>query len=213
MAMKKGGRMAEYEHRQDAANDAGDEERSLVGVVAEFDTVEAVMAAAKAVRDAGYKYFDVHSPFPIHGIDAAMGIKTTVLPWIVLICGLGGIVMGLTLTIYTMGSYVDIPAMPEPLKGYEYLVSGKPHNSLPAWIPVVFECCILFSAFGAVFGMFLLNRLPLLYHPVFRSGRFRRVTDDRFFVFVESRDEKFDADDTAKLLRDKGALSIEQIED
>ena len=187
----------------------------LFGIIAEFDDVTTVTAAARACREAGYRRFDVHSPFPIHGIDEAIGIRPTILPWIVLACGLAGLVGGLALCLFTMATEIDLPGpgLADNMIGYPFLISGKPFASLPAFIPVVFETTILLSAFGAVFGMFLLNKLPLLSHPLFRSDRFRRATDDRFFLAVEARDGKFDPHRTAAFLREHGASTTELVEE
>jgi len=158
-----------------------------------------VMAAARKVRDAGYERWDVHSPFPIHGIDNAMGIRPTILPYLVLGGGLAGLAGGLGLAWYT-NAY-----------DYPFFISGKPVFSLPANIPVIFETTVLLAAFGAVFGMLLLNRLPKLHNPLFRSERFVRVTDDRFFVVISTADPNFDATETRRLLEQAGALSIEEV--
>lgn len=173
----------------------------LVGLLAEYESVDAVVNAAGKVRNAGFSRWDVHSPFPIHGIDHVMGIRPTVLPWIVLGGGLSGLIGGLVLQWYC--------------NAYDYpiIISGKPFWSLPANIPVIFECTVLLSALTAVFGMFSLNRLPQLYNPLFKSERFRRVTDDRFFIVVDASDRRFDEAETAKLLQDSGAVAIERIED
>lgn len=186
---------------------------ALHALIAEYDNVDAVMHAARKVRDAGYQRFDVHTPFPIHGIDPAMGIKPTILPWIVLLCGITGGTTGIILTHYTMGVTVDWNWLLESLKGYQFPISGKPLWSTPAFIPVIFELTILFSAFGAVFGMYLLNKLPLLYNPLFKSERFRRATNDRFFVVIERRDAKFDRRATEELLKSTGPLSIEAVDE
>jgi hypothetical protein len=185
----------------------------LVGLLGEFTTVDDVMAAATRCRDLGFRHWDVHSPFPIHGIDRAMGNKMTILPWIVLLCGLTGMATGLALTIFTMASDFGIPSPWGPIRGYPFMISGKPLVSLPAFIPVIFELTILFSAFGAVFGMFLLNRLPLLYNPKFKVPAFARATADRFFVAIDARDEQFDANKTAALLRELGAVSVAEVRD
>jgi hypothetical protein len=187
--------------------------KRVYGLMAEFDTVAGVVEAAAAVRDAGYRKFDVHSPFPIHGIDEAMGIKSTFLPWVTLIVGLTGTIAGAGLAIYTMGIYPDIAALPEMLKGYEYLISGKPSISLPAYIPVIFETTILAAAIATVVGMYLLNKLPMLYHPLLAKKAFRRATSDRFYLVIESRDQKYDPDRTADFLRDQGALGVEVVEE
>jgi len=189
----------------------------LHGIIAEFETVNDIMHASKKVRDEGFKYWDVHSPFPVHGIDAAIGIRPTILPWIVLACGLTGMIVGLLLTLGTMATdWIDLPGLPgaaAPIRGYRFLISGKPFNSLPAFIPVVFETTILLSAFGAVFGMLGLNRLPKLYNPLLKSNNFRRSTADRFFIEVQARDARFDKDKTAEFLKGLGAVSVELIED
>jgi Alternative complex III, ActD subunit len=189
----------------------------LHGIIAEFETVNDIMHAAKKARDEGYKYWDVHSPFPVHGIDSAMGIRPTILPWIVLICGMTGTVVGLSLALGTMATdWSDLPGLPgaaAPIRGYRFLISGKPFNSLPAYIPIIFETTILLSAFGAVFGMLLLNRLPKLYNPLLKSMNFRRSTADRFFIEVQARDPRFDQEKTAEFLKGIGAVSVELIED
>jgi hypothetical protein len=95
---------------------------------------------------------------------------------------------------------------------YTFLISGKPLFSWPAFVPVTFELGVLFSAFGAVFGMFALNRLPQLYHPLFQSERFERVTDDRFFISIESADPNFDSEKTVDFLKSIGALEVELID-
>jgi Protein of unknown function (DUF3341) len=173
----------------------------LTGLLGEFTDVTGVVEAAKKTRAAGYKVWDVHSPFPIHGIDAVIGIRPTILPWLVLGGGLVGLMTGLGLQWFT--NTFDYP----------YLVSAKPLFSLPADIPVIFECTVLFSALTAVFGMLALNRLPLLYNPLFKSARFKRVTDDRFFIWIDATDVKFDEKSTAEFLTSAGAASVERIED
>lgn len=184
----------------------------VFGIVAEFDNTTDVMAATRAAYDAGYRKMDVHSPFPIHGIDEALGVKPTILPWIVLFMGLCGMATGIFLTTFTMTDWLPQPEfVPENFHGYQYLISGKPFNSFAAFIPVIFELTIMFSAYTAVFAMFLLNKLPLLYHPLFNSKNFRRATQDRFFLAIESQDRHFDADATNTFLKDHKALSTELI--
>ncbi len=149
------------------------------GVLAEFDTDEAIMEAATKVRDAGFTRWDCHTPFPVHGLDGAMGIRQTILPWLVLGAGLTG-VCAACLMQWWMNA-VD----------YQFVVSGKPMWSLPANVPIMFEVMVLFSGLTAFGAMFALNGLPLWYKPQFRSERFRRVTDDKFFVWVDARDPKY----------------------
>ena len=173
----------------------------LVGLMAEFDSVDAVYVAAQHVRAEGYLRWDVHAPFPIHGIDAAMGVRPTILPWLVLGGGIFGLVGGLVLQWWTNAH------------DYPFLISGKPLWSLPANIPIIFECTVLVASLTAVFGMLGLNRLPQLYNPLFKSERFRRVTNDRFFIVIDASDPEFDETDTANMFKELGALSVETIED
>ncbi|QQE13127.1 DUF3341 domain-containing protein [Planctomycetota bacterium] len=186
----------------------------VVGIIGEFDDVDVLMRAAKQMRDKGFNRWDIYSPFPIHGIDDAMGIKSTILPWIVLICGLSGLMAGIGLTIFSMSTDFYTPLMPgTEVVGYKFIISGKPFNSLPAWIPVIFELTILLSAFAAVFGMFILNKLPMLYNPLFKVDRFIRATDDRFFIGVECKDKQYDRKETEALLKKLGATAVDEIVD
>lgn len=183
----------------------------MVGLLAEFADVGLVVDAARTVRDAGYERFDVHSPFPIHNIDKAMGAPRTILPWLTLGGGIAGFFAGLTLVWWTNATTAE--GVATSFQGYKYLISGKPIFSLPANIPIIFETTVLFAAFAAVLGMFGLNKLPMLYNPLFHSERFRRATDDRFFVFILADDPAFDYRATADLLRDLGAAAVETVTD
>jgi len=169
--------------------------------LAEFNTTKDVTHAAEAVRDAGYKRWDVHTPFPVHGMDRAMGMRDSKLGWIVLACGLTGVSCAFLLMWFTNG--LDYPL----------IIGGKPGYSLPSMVPVMFELTILLSAFGAVLGMLGLNQLPRHHHHVFYSERFERSTDDRFFVSIEAGDEKFDVDGTKKLLESLHPESLELIQE
>jgi Protein of unknown function (DUF3341) len=173
----------------------------LTAVLAEFKTVDDLLNAARAVRKAGYTVWDTHSPFPIHGIDRAQGIRPTALPWIVLCGGLFGLSFALWLQWFCNAH------------DYKFPISGKPFWSLPANIPVIFELTVLCSAFTSGLGMLALNRLPMLYNPLFKSNRFRRVTDDRFFVVIDASDPKFDASATPEMLKSLGAEAVETVED
>jgi hypothetical protein len=178
-----------------------EEKVELVGLLAEYTNVDQILKAARAVRRAGFTRWDVHSPFPIHGIDYAMGIKPTILPWIVLGMGLTGLASAILLQWYCNAF------------DYKFPISGKPYWSFPANVPIMFELTVLFSAYTAVFGMLLLNRLPRLYNPLFKHERFRRVTDDRFFVVLDASDPKFDEQASTRLLLDAGATVVERVED
>ena len=170
------------------------------GLLAEFATPAELMRAAVGVRDAGYTRWDCHTPFPVHGLDRAMGLPDTRLPWLVLGGGIAGAGLGLWLQWWTNAH------------DYPLLVSGKPLWSIPANIPVMFELTILLAALSAVAALFLFNRLPRFYHPVFQSERFRRATNDRFFVAIEAADPRFDPQRTERLLRDLGSAHVEWLE-
>lgn len=180
------------------------------GVLAEFDDVQTLLSAAEQVRDAGFRQWEAYSPFPVHGLDKAMGHQYTKLPWVVLVCGLIGMLSGILLTWYTNATSIE--GVPYALRGYLFHISGKPYWSMPAFIPPIFELTILFSAFGAFFGMLVMNRLPMFYHPVFKNNRFRRATQDKFFIGIEASDPAFDAGKTTELLRGAGARAIEELE-
>jgi hypothetical protein len=173
----------------------------LWGLLAEFEDPDVLLSAASEVRNAGYTRWDVHTPFPVHGMDRAMGVKRTILPWIVLLGGLAGCGLALFLQWYTNAF------------DYPFLISGKPYFSLPAFIPVTFELTVLLAALAAVFGMLILNLLPEYYHPVFKSERFRRVTTDRFFIVIEARDPLFDRKRTTAFLESLDGLAVEPLED
>jgi hypothetical protein len=183
----------------------------VYGLAAEFDSPGAILHAAEAVRDAGYRWWDCHTPFPVHGLDRAMGMRATILPWIVLGGGMTGGLTGLALQWFTNATGFDFWLL-VPVRGYEFLVSGKPFFSFPAFIPVIFELTILLSALTAVFGMILLNGLPRWYHPVFKSRRFLRASDDRFFVVIEACDPKYSPAKTRQLLESLHPLSVEELE-
>jgi hypothetical protein len=201
-------------HAPHHARQAAPARKELWGVLAEFPTPAAIYHAAEAVRDAGYTNWDCHTPFPVHGLDRAMGVKMTRLGLVVFACGLTGCLLGVLLQWYTNAAPEGIKVYaPMSVETYPYAISGKPEWSLPANIPVIFELTVLFSAFGAVFGMLGMNRLPRLHHPLFTSRRFLRVTNDRFFIAIERDDPNFDEARVTELLRSNGAVAVERIED
>jgi hypothetical protein len=184
----------------------------LYGLLAEFDSPRSIYEAAKRVRAAGYRFWDCCTPFPVHGLDRVMGVKMTILPMLVFGAGATGCILGLVLQWYTNAT--DLPAwFIVPVRGYAFMISGKPFWSLPANIPVIFELTVLLSAVAAVTLMLLLNGLPRLYHPLFKSKRFLRATDDRFFVVIEARDPKFYREKTERFLESLSPISVEAVED
>ena len=183
----------------DVSRDEADETPALL--LAEFDTPGEVLHAAEKLRDGGYTQFDSHSPFPIHGMDAAMGLPDSKLGLIVFPIGLTGTTLAFLMMWWMNG--VDYPLV----------IGGKPPYSLPSQVPIMFEVTILLSAFATVFGMFALNRLPRHHHPIFNSERFKGFSDDKFFISVEVTDPKFDVDRTKKLLESAHAKHVELVYD
>ena len=169
----------------------------LWGLLAEFDTVDGLLAAAAQVRRAGFTRFDAHSPVPVHGIDEAMDIKMSRLPWVVAGGGATGALGGLLMQ-WWMNAH-----------DYPLLVSGKPLFGLPAAIPVTFELTVLLGALGAVGGLIFVTGFPRLHHPLFASDRFRRATSDRFFLSIEAADPRFA--EARALLAETGAVHVEEI--
>ncbi len=171
------------------------------GLLAEFADPGALLHAAQEVRKAGYKHFDTHSPFPIHGMDRAMGLGQSKVGYITLAGGAAGLLTATLLQWWT--SAVDYPIN----------ISGKPFFAIEPSVPIMFELTVLFSAIAAVAGMLALNGLPRPYNPLFYSRRFARVSDDAFFLHVAASDARFDMGQTRKLLEDAGALHVEEIQD
>lgn len=169
------------------------------GLMAEYEDEIKLLDACRRVRDSGYTRTDAFTPFPVHGIDEALGIKPTVLPWFTLCAGATGTTVALTMQ-YWMNA-VDYP----------YIISGKPFASWPAFIPVSFELTVLFAAFTTVFAMLGLNGLPKFSNPVFTNPKFDRSTDDRFFLWVDSRDKYFNAEKVQSLLSETGPLGIDEV--
>lgn len=170
-----------------------------LGVLARFANPAELIDAAQKVRDAGYQKFDCHSPFPIHGMDDAMGLKRSPLGFIVGAMTLTGASLGMLLQWWTASIE------------YPLVIAGKPFFSWQAFIIVTFAMFVLFGAFGSVFGMFHLNRLPRLHHPLFYSDNFAKVTDDGFFVSIEVEDAKFDEKQTAAFLTSIGGVDVELV--
>lgn len=177
------------------------ENKQIYGVLAEFRNPKELIDAAESVKNSGYKDFDTYAPFPIHGMEKAMGVKKSPLGWIVLGGALTGMIGILALMIWVMG--------------YEYPmnISGKPYINFPIYVPITFEITVLLSAFAAVFGMLGLNKLPRLHNPLFNVERFEKASDDGFFVCIEATDDLFAEEKVAKLFRDNGATHIETVYD
>ena len=169
----------------------------MEGILAEFENPDQLIRAAEKVRDGGYKRFDCHSPFPIHGMDKAMGIGPSKLGWLVAMGGFTGCCCAVLMQWWM--SAVD----------YQVIVSGKPLFSFQAFVPIAFELTILFSAFATVLGMFAINKLPRFNHPVFESEKIKKATDDGFFISIEGSDPQYQSTKSKQFLESIGAKNVE----
>lgn len=172
-----------------------------VGALAKFSNPHELMEAANKLRESEYTKFDCHSPFPIHGMDKAMGLQRSSLGWLIGISAIIGTSSALALQWWT--STIDYPLV----------ISGKPLFSFQAYVPVTFAIGILLSAFTALLGMLALNGLPRWNHPVFNSSRFEKATDDAFFVSIEADDPRFDKEKTIQFLDSIGGTECELLQE
>jgi hypothetical protein len=172
----------------------------IYGIMAEFDTPKAVVAAARQAYQAGYRKMDAYTPFPIEELAEAIGFHKNRLPLLVLIGGLIGCIGG-----YLLQYYLSVIA-------YPINVGGRPLHSWPAFIPPTFETTVLIAAFFAVFGMLALNGLPQPYHPVFNVPRFELASRTHFFLCIEASDPKFDLVQTRRFLESLGASEVTDVE-
>jgi hypothetical protein len=177
--------------------------RKVFGYLARFDSARDLYLAAKKVRDQGYSRWDAYSPFPVHGMDDAMGLDRSKLPFFVFFGGATGLLTAVGLQFFTQ-VYL-----------YPTVVQAKPANlfTIPAFFPVMFELTILLSALTTLFGLLGLIQLPRLNHPLFESEQFKRVTDDGFFIAIEARDPSFHREQTKALLAELGGQDIELVEE
>lgn len=175
--------------------------KTRLGLLAEFETAAEIKRAAQCVRDAGYQKWDVFTPFPIHGMEEAMGLRGSQVGWYAFIGGATGFCTGM-LMIWFMNGF-----------DYALVVGGKPLFSPVSAFPVSYELTILFGSIGSLLGMLITNRLPRWHNPLFANERFIRATHDRFFVFIECQDPKYSENQTRELLMAAGAKHIELVED
>lgn len=174
-------------------------EKNLVGLVARFDKPGVLIDAVKEVKHLGFTKFDAHTPYAVHGLDEAMGLKPSILGWLAAFGALGGGVSIFALQAYT--SAFD----------YKLVVSGKPLLSFQAFVPITFEITILGAAIFTVFGMFALNKLPQLYHPLFYSEIISKVGDDAFAISIDATDPMFDSEKIEATFKRLGASEIEKV--
>jgi hypothetical protein len=171
------------------------------GIIAQFDTPADAMHAAEKVRDAGFAKWDVYTPFPVHGMDQAMGLKNSKVGWFSFLGGVTGYTTGM-LMIWWMNAY-----------DYPIIIGGKPMFSPFGAFPPSYELTILLGSFGAIFGMMFLNRLPRLHHPLLKHKQFALATHDKFFIVIETADPKYSDTETRKLLEGAGSKLIQLVEE
>jgi hypothetical protein len=169
--------------------------------MAEFDSPAAILAAAEKVRDAGYRRWDVFTPFPIHGIDKVMGLKNSLVGWFSLAMGGGAFLSGMGLLWYTNAF------------DYPLLVGGKPMFSIPMSFVPSYILLVMGGAIGSLVGMLAMNQLPRLHHPLFNSARFALVSRDKFLLVIGANDDRFCTEKTRQLLESIGGSHIELVEE
>jgi hypothetical protein len=175
------------------------EKLPLYGLVAEYDTSDALIRATNKAYDAGYRNMDAFAPFPVHGLPEALGFDEPRLPWMIFCGGCTGALTGFFFQYWVSAS------------AYAHNVGGRPLLSWPAFIPVTFECTILFSALTAVFGMLALNKLPQPHHAVFDTPNFEKASQDGFFLALEATDPKFIEGEVRALLESTSAIRVTPI--
>lgn len=175
------------------------EEQTIYGVMARFDTPTEIVRAAKQAHEAGYRQINAYSPFPIEELSEAIGFHKDRISLTVLAGGLSGAIGGFLLQYWT--SAIDYPIN----------VGGRPLLSLPSFVPIIFESGVLLAAFGAVIGMIVMNGLPRPYHPIFNAPGFKRASRDRFFLCIKSTDPKFDGSATHEFLIALGGKEVTDV--
>ena len=173
----------------------------VYGLMAEFDSPGAVLRAAQAVRGAGYRRWDVFTPFPIHGLDQVMGYKNSLVGWVSLALGAGAFLSVVGLLWYCNAF------------DYPLIVGGKPMFSPPMTFVPAYILMIMGAAFGALLGMLAINQLPRLHHPLLFKPRFELATHDKFILVIGANDQKFCATETRKLLEAIGGVNVDIVED
>lgn len=178
--------------------------------LAEYDTPNAIAQAAMKVRDAGYQKWDCHTPYALHGMDEAMGLKPTRIGVVSFIFGMLGVATAVFMMQYTNGfsfNFLNVGA------GYPLVVGGKPPGAFPSMVPIMFELGILLCGFATLFGLLHLIKLPMHHHPIFASDRFEAASDDKFFISIEAGDQKFDLVRTKALLEATSPTYLELVEE
>ena len=194
---------------------------TVYGMIAEFSEPDQIVVAAERARAEGYRRMDAYTPFPVHGLDEALDFHDWRVPWMIFLAGLTGCAFGYGLQFFTATPTLEgfikkfIPITWDVgLRNIPYAmnVGGRPFHSWPSFIPVAYECTILFAGVTAVFGTLALCGFPKPYHPIFNAKNFNRATVDKYFLCIEATDPKFDLEDTAIFMKSLGADSVSEVE-
>ena len=180
--------------------DGKPEFKKVHGVMAEFSSVESLVAAARRARAAGYRRLDAYAPFPIEALTDALDLPPSRIPWVMLAGGVAGAVGGLAMQYFAN------------LYAYPMNIGGRPLNAWPAFIPATFELTIFFAVLGGLVALFVTLHLPTIYHPVFNHPDFRRASRDGFFLCIESADPQFDQGKSTIFLRSLAPVSVQTVE-
>ena len=175
--------------------------RVLYGLLAEFEGPQELLDAARAARSAGYRRVEAYTPFPVEGLSEVVGARRLWIPLIVLAGGVCGGLGGFFMQYYAAGLH------------YPLNIGGRPLWSWPAFIPITFELTVLLAALSGALGMLALNGLPQPYHPVFNVERFRRATQNGFFLCIEAADTEFDHEGTRDFLTRLRAREVFDVKD
>jgi hypothetical protein len=171
------------------------------GLLAEFATAAEVTAAAQSAYSQGYRCMDAYTPFPVEGLDAALGFRPRLLPYLAFLGGLGGACMGYFMQYFTSVHH------------YPLIVAGRPFHSWPSFVPLTFELAILGAALMTLLALMIGNRLPEPHHPLFNIEAFERASQDRFFLCIEARDRRFDVQQTRHHLEALHPAAIYEVND
>lgn len=178
--------------------------------LAEYGTPDEIAQAAMKVRDAGYRKWDCHTPYPMHGMDKAMGLSPTRIGVVSFIFGMLGVATAFLMMKYTNGWSFNLLNIGW---GYPLVVGGKPPGAFPSMVPIMFELGVLFCGIATLFGLLYLIKLPRFNHPIFESDRFEAASDDKFFISIEADDQKFDLERTKSLLESTNPSHLELVEE
>jgi hypothetical protein len=171
----------------------------LYGLLAEFDSADALIAAAKKTRAAGYTHIEAFSPYPLPEAAEALGCRRSGVQFLVL---LGGVLGGSA--AFFMLYWVSAAAWP-------LNIGGRPPNSWPMFIPITFELTVLTASLAAFLSVFVLCRLPRFHHPLFGSPLFARSSTDRFYLCIETSDATIDVDEVREFLATLNPAGIEEV--